>query len=64
MESISIRATNGSESIELSFPQDLDVYEWIEQLKLILLWATFPMDLIKEVLPTEDDLSVLEKKDL
>jgi hypothetical protein len=53
MENVIIKATQDDKTLELSFPQDCDIHEWVEQLKLILVWATFSPDLIKEVLPEE-----------
>lgn len=54
MPNVKIRVIYDGKSIELEFPCDCTIDEWVNQFRSILLWATFSYRLIEESLPSMD----------
>ena len=59
---ITVVDSDGRE-MSLTLHWDSDIWEWIEAFRVILKWVTFGDELIKEVLPTEDDLLETSNKE-
>jgi hypothetical protein len=50
---VQIKVTIGSKTLTLDFPQDCDIFEWGDQFKCILTWATFGTKTIDQLFPEE-----------
>ena len=55
-EKIIIKITNKESSLELVLPDDMDIMEWGNQFKTILLWLTFHPETIKELFYDEEEV--------
>lgn len=53
-QEITVRNSEG-ETITLRILWDADIFEWIENFKVILKWLTFGDGLIKDVFPKEEE---------
>ena len=53
-QEITVKNTEG-ETITLKLWWEADMFEWIENFKIILRWLTFPDNLIKETFPKEEE---------
>lgn len=53
-QEITVKNTDG-ETITLKIKWDADIYEWIENIKVILRWLTFSEKLIEKTFPKEEE---------
>ena len=55
MDTIKIEVKMGDATLNLQFPEGIDIWEWADQLKTILTFATFEPETINEIVRGKDD---------